>query len=161
MSPSASTRKRSRPERSEQPYFPIHVEGPRVNYEKLATKRQGEPSAAVRERVSAARLRQSERFHGTRLLTNADMGPAQVRRYCQLDAAGQRLMQAACRSYTFRRGRITACSSSLATSPIWLGGGDWPGAPGRDHTVSIQKGGVRLDVRYQSSVESGGGWVAY
>jgi magnesium chelatase family protein len=95
--PSASTRKRSRPERSEQPCIPIHVEGPRVNYEKLASERQGEPSAAVRERVSAARLRQSERFHGTRLLTNADMGPAEGRRYCQLDAAGQRLMQAAMR----------------------------------------------------------------
>jgi magnesium chelatase family protein len=75
----------------------IHVEVPRVNYEKLAGERLGEPSAAVRERVTAARVRQTERFRGTRLLTNADMGPAEVRRFCQLDGAGQRLMQAAMR----------------------------------------------------------------
>jgi hypothetical protein len=33
----------------------------------------------VRERVTAARVGQDERFKGTRLLTNADMGPAEVR----------------------------------------------------------------------------------
>ena len=70
---------------------------PRVNYDKLAGERQGEPSSAVRERVTAARQRQRERFAHTRLLTNADMGPAEVRRHCQLDGAGQRLMQAAMR----------------------------------------------------------------
>jgi magnesium chelatase family protein len=51
----------------------------------------------VRERVTAARVRQAERFKHTRLLTNADMGPAEVRLHCQLDGAGQRLMQAAMR----------------------------------------------------------------
>ena len=75
----------------------IHVDVPRVHYDKLAAERQGEPSRAVRERVTAARVRQAERFKGTRLLTNADMGPAEVRRHCQLDGAGQRLMQAAMR----------------------------------------------------------------
>jgi magnesium chelatase family protein len=75
----------------------IHVEVPRVNYEKLASERHGEPSILVRERVTAARNRQSDRFSGMRLLTNADMGPAEVRRFCQLDGAGQRLMQAAMR----------------------------------------------------------------
>jgi magnesium chelatase family protein len=75
----------------------IHVEVPRVNYEKLSGTRQGEPSRAIRERVAAARAVQAKRFRGTRLLTNADMGPAEVRQYCQLDEAGQRLMQAAMR----------------------------------------------------------------
>jgi magnesium chelatase family protein len=67
------------------------------SFDKLAAERQGEPSSAVRERVTAARQRQRERFQHTRLLTNADMGPAEVRRYCALDGAGQRLMQAAMR----------------------------------------------------------------
>src|SRR6266511_2652891 len=40
---------------------------------------------------------QVRRFKGTRLLTNADMGPAEVREFCRLDEAGQRLMQAAMR----------------------------------------------------------------
>ena len=57
----------------------IHVEVPRVNYDKLSAERQGEPSSAVRERVTAARQRQRERFNGTRLLANADMGPAEAR----------------------------------------------------------------------------------
>jgi magnesium chelatase family protein len=52
----------------------IHVDVPRVNYDKLSTERQGEPSSAVRQRVTAARMLQAERFKGTRLLTNADMG---------------------------------------------------------------------------------------
>src|SRR5215203_5999632 len=68
----------------------IHVEVPRVHYDKLAAERQGEAS-------NAARVRQAERFKGSRLLTNADMGPAEVRRHCQLDGADQRLMQAAMR----------------------------------------------------------------
>src|SRR6266508_622966 len=40
----------------------IHVDVPRVNYDKLSSERQGEPSSAVRERVTAARLLQAERF---------------------------------------------------------------------------------------------------
>jgi magnesium chelatase family protein len=60
----------------------IHVEVPRVNYEKLSAERQGEPSAAVRECVTTARLRQAERFAGTRMLSNADMGPAEVGAFC-------------------------------------------------------------------------------
>jgi len=75
----------------------IHVEVPRVNYDKLASERQSEPSSAVRERVTAARQKQAERFRHTRLLTNADIGPSEVRTQCRLDGAGQRLMQAAMR----------------------------------------------------------------
>ena len=43
----------------------------RVNYDKLSSERQGEPSSAVREHVTAARQKQAERFKNTRLLTNA------------------------------------------------------------------------------------------
>src|SRR5688572_853247 len=73
----------------------IHVDVPRVNYEKLSGQRLGEPSQAVRERVAAARRVQAKRFKATRLLTNADVEPAEVREFCRLDEAGQRLMQAA------------------------------------------------------------------
>jgi magnesium chelatase family protein len=38
-----------------------------------------------------------QRFTGTRLRTNADMGPAEARQFCQLDEASQRLMRAAMR----------------------------------------------------------------
>jgi magnesium chelatase family protein len=97
----------------------VHVDVPRVNYDKLSAERQGEPSRAVRERVTAARVRQAERFKHTRLLTNADMGPAEVRAHCPLDGAGQRLMQEAMRrrgevTSPLRRGPATVSSSSPA-----------------------------------------------
>jgi magnesium chelatase family protein len=73
----------------------IHVEVPRVEYEKLTDRREGERSAVVRERVQAARQRQSQRFVGTRITCNADMGPAEVRAHCQVDSAAQPLLRAA------------------------------------------------------------------
>ena len=73
----------------------IHVEVPRVDYEKLSSDRLGEPSSAVRARIEAARERQRARFGGTTLTCNADMGPAEIRQYCQVDEAGQSLLKAA------------------------------------------------------------------
>ncbi len=70
---------------------------PRVHYEKLAGERVGEPSQAIRERVTAARQLQRERFGATGLLTNSEMGPAVLRRWCALDNAGESLMKAAMR----------------------------------------------------------------
>ena len=73
----------------------IHVEVPHVEYEKLAGKTSGEASASVRIRVESARENQRGRFGGTALLCNADMGPAQVRKFCELDEAGGGLIKAA------------------------------------------------------------------
>ena len=73
----------------------IHVEVPGVEYEKLAGKSLGESSAAVRSRVQAARHIQQARFAGSSLHSNGDMGPAEVRRFCELDAAGRSLIKAA------------------------------------------------------------------
>ena len=73
----------------------IHVEVPRVDYEKLSSDRLGEPSQDVRARVEAARERQRARFEGTSLSCNADMGPAEIRQYCQVDEAAQSLLKAA------------------------------------------------------------------
>jgi magnesium chelatase family protein len=73
----------------------IHVEVPRVDYEKLSTGQRGEPSSVIRERVQAARNRQAERFAGTSLLCNADMGAREVPLYAKLDAEGEKLMRTA------------------------------------------------------------------
>jgi magnesium chelatase family protein len=77
--------------------FDIHADVPRVKFEKLSSDRLGEPSAAIRGRVCAARERQRQRLQGTPLLSNADMGPAELRQYCPLDAGCQSLMKAAVR----------------------------------------------------------------
>jgi magnesium chelatase family protein len=74
----------------------IHVEVPRVEYEKLSSARLGESSATVRERVEAARSRQRVRFASSDGITcNADMRPAEVRKFCALDETGKNLMQSA------------------------------------------------------------------
>ena len=73
----------------------IHVEVPRVQYEKLTDDRLGEPSAAIRARVERARRTQRQRFADSELYCNADMGPAEVREYCQIDEAGRSLLRAA------------------------------------------------------------------
>jgi magnesium chelatase family protein len=46
-------------------------------------------------RVDAARERHRQRFEGSNLLSNADMGPAEVRDHCQVDDAGKTLLRAA------------------------------------------------------------------
>jgi len=73
----------------------IHVEVPRVDYEKLADKRSVESSAVIRERVQRARERQIARLHNTKLNCNAEMGPAEVHELCTIDATGERLLKAA------------------------------------------------------------------
>ena len=73
----------------------IHVEVPRVDYEKLADKRSVEPSAVIRERVQRARERQIARLRDTKLACNAEMGPAEVHELCTIDATGERLLKAA------------------------------------------------------------------
>jgi magnesium chelatase family protein len=75
----------------------IHIEVPKVDYEKLASDRLGEPSAAIRERVEKGREVQRQRFAGTGLSCNADMGPTGVREYCPLDETGRGLVKAAMR----------------------------------------------------------------
>ena len=82
----------------------IHVEVPRVDYEKLSDDRLGEPSANVQTRVEATREIQRQRFKqgspmefesASDLTCNSDMHPAEVRKFCQLDDISQSLMRSA------------------------------------------------------------------
>lgn len=85
----------------------IHVDVPRVEYDKLMDMSRGEPSAAIRERVETARQRQAERFHDNpNLFANADMGTGEIQQMCQLKPDAQqvlemsvRRMQLSARSY--------------------------------------------------------------
>jgi len=77
----------------------IHVEVPRVEYEKLASDVPLEVSESIRTRVEAARERQRRRFEGTHLACNAEMGPGEVREYCQLGDGGRVFLGRRCTSY--------------------------------------------------------------
>jgi magnesium chelatase family protein len=55
----------------------------------------GESSEVVRQRVEQARSIQRQRFNGTKLASNADMTPLEVREFCQVESSAQSLLQAA------------------------------------------------------------------
>ena len=83
----------------------IHIEVPRVDYEKLSSDRVGETSASIRGRVQAARDIQIRRYSSTRnsnieslnIMCNADMHLAEIRKFCKLDETGENLIRAAMR----------------------------------------------------------------
>jgi len=65
----------------------IHIEVPRVDYEKLSGDRVGESSEAIRSRVQAARDIQQKRFSNnssTDIICNADIRVGEIRRFCKL-----------------------------------------------------------------------------
>jgi len=73
----------------------IFIEVPRIEYEKLADERLGEKSETIRARVEKARAVQQQRFEGTKLTSNADMTPIEIREFCQTEPTAQNLLQTA------------------------------------------------------------------
>ena len=75
----------------------IHIEVPRVDYEKLSGDRMGESSETIRARIQAARDIQNKRFSASSsdIVANADMRVGEVRQFCKLQDEGQSLMRAA------------------------------------------------------------------
>jgi magnesium chelatase family protein len=73
----------------------LHIEVPSLSGERLTEGRRGEASAVIRGRVAAARERQLRRFGEAGPRANSDMGPAELREHCAIEAAGERLLRAA------------------------------------------------------------------
>jgi len=74
----------------------IHVEVPAVKYNELASKRTGENSSIIRQRVITARAMQADRFNGRKgLFSNADMDSKEIKEFCQIDQAGAELLKMA------------------------------------------------------------------
>ena len=66
----------------------IHIEVPRVDYEKVSGDRVGESSEAIRACVQAARNIQQKRFSNgnSDIICNADMRVCEIRQFCRLQA---------------------------------------------------------------------------
>jgi magnesium chelatase family protein len=71
----------------------LHIEVPAVKYRDLADRTDSESSSVIARRVEAARDIQLERFKGTRVHCNAQMTPRHIRKYCELDNAGNRMLE--------------------------------------------------------------------
>jgi magnesium chelatase family protein len=72
----------------------LQVEVPQVDFKDLTAAREGEPSSRVRDRVIQAREVQRRRLAGTGLHANAQLGPKQIARWCDLDAGSQTHLEA-------------------------------------------------------------------
>jgi magnesium chelatase family protein len=80
----------------------IHIEVPRVDYEKLSGNKLGETSETIRKRVQTARDIQTQRYslsgtmssirnsnnESSNIVCNADMRIGEVRQFCQLQPEG-------------------------------------------------------------------------
>lgn len=74
----------------------IHIEVPAVSYRELASRTDGEPSLAIRERVVRARGIQLRRFHSyQKIFCNAHMQSKEIRKFCKIDEQSQELMKLA------------------------------------------------------------------
>lgn len=71
------------------------LEVPAVKFEDLRRRKEAEPSAAIRERVNKARVRQHKRFGDFSGMCNARMGPDELRKHCRLDDESEELMRQA------------------------------------------------------------------
>ena len=69
------------------------TETKKVEIENLNGPKRSESSAEILERIMRARRMQEKRFAGTGFHFNADMGPAQVRKYCPLEKKEGQMMQ--------------------------------------------------------------------
>jgi magnesium chelatase family protein len=73
----------------------LHVEVPSVGVRDLTDRTPAETSAAIRERVVAAREVQKARFAGTSTRANGRMTLKQIHRHCALDPRGRALLERA------------------------------------------------------------------
>lgn len=73
----------------------LHIEVPRVKFDKLSADDLSESSEKIRERVEKARAIQTQRFAGRGIHTNSEMRNVDLREFCKLDDQVLDLLRAA------------------------------------------------------------------
>ena len=71
----------------------MHIEVPRVKFEKLTSEISGESSAQVRDRVEKARAVQNNRFKNLKITTNSEMNAKDIREFCKINSQTQDLLK--------------------------------------------------------------------
>lgn len=95
----------------------LHVEVPRLEFDKLSKSELSESSASIRARVESARAIQTHRFQNLNIHTNSEMGNAEIREYCALGEDSIDLLREATRKMNLSgRGynRILKLSRTIA-----------------------------------------------
>jgi len=73
----------------------IHIEVPAVKYRDLANREPGESSREIKRRIDEARRVQLNRFKGMKIYCNAQMTNRNIKKFCQIDEASQKLLEMA------------------------------------------------------------------
>ncbi len=95
----------------------IQVEVDGVEYDALVSEEREESSADVKARADEARRVQRERFVGSMVKTNAEMGEKEMRVYCKLDKEGEDVLREAFKSLHLSaraRSRILKVARTIA-----------------------------------------------
>jgi magnesium chelatase family protein len=71
----------------------LHVEVPRVKYDKLSSCAAQEASKDIKKRIEQARLTQLKRFAGTPFITNSEMSSEAVKNFCPVDDNSKKLLK--------------------------------------------------------------------
>jgi magnesium chelatase family protein len=66
-----------------------------VEFRDIVSRDQGESSAEIRKRVARARKRQLQRLKGRKFYCNAQMGPKEVKSFCQVGEEAKELLEMA------------------------------------------------------------------
>ncbi|EKE16020.1 MAG: hypothetical protein ACD_11C00054G0010 [uncultured bacterium] len=73
----------------------LHIEVPRLKFEKLQEKSEGEKSIDIRKRVEKARSTQRERFKNLKIITNSEMGADNIKKFCAISDECAKILRGA------------------------------------------------------------------
>lgn len=71
----------------------LHIEVPRLKFEKLSSNQLAEKSLETKERVNQARNIQTERFNKLPIFTNSEMNTKYIREFCQIGNKEKQLLK--------------------------------------------------------------------
>lgn len=71
----------------------LHIEVPRIKFDKLSVNGQGESSKDIKTRIEKARKIQQKRFKNTPFLTNSEMDSESIKQFCQVDDSSRQLLR--------------------------------------------------------------------
>lgn len=77
----------------------LHVEVPRLPYEKMSAENTAENSESIKMRVQKARGVQQKRFGGSK--TNSEMSIIELKQFCRLGEKEQQIVRQAMKQYNF------------------------------------------------------------
>jgi len=73
----------------------LHIEVPRIDFDKLSSLKVEETSESIRKRIQVARNIQEDRFKNTKNITNSDMSSHDVKKFCEIDLESKKIMERA------------------------------------------------------------------